>query len=94
MDLLLDENKDIKIENGDLIIRDSFIQEVGLIIESSKGEWKNEPLIGADLKRLLQTKTDNSKTQQQIRLALEQDNKKLKEILFKEDGSFEITKVE
>lgn len=94
MDLLLDENKDIRIEAGDLIIGDSFIQEVGLILGSAKGEWKNEVLIGANLKALLKTKVDNSKIQQQIRLALEQDNKKLKEILFNEDGSFEITKVE
>ncbi len=88
MDIILDKDGDIRIENSDLIIGDTFNQEVNLILNSSKGEWKNEPLVGANLKELLKTKQNNDKAAQYIRIALEQDKKRLKNISFEENQFF------
>ena len=39
-DILLDENNDIKLSNGDFNTGESEMQEVALILQSVQGEWK------------------------------------------------------
>ena len=39
-DILLDDNNDLKILNGDFDFGDSEMQEVGQILQSTQGEWK------------------------------------------------------
>lgn len=81
MDILLDENRDIQIKNGDLVIGDSFQQEVGLIVQSNQGEWKNEPLIGANLIELMNSEASESEYKSKIKQALKLDNKELKSFI-------------
>ncbi len=45
-DLLLDENGDLLIQNGDFVIGDSSYQDVKMIIQSAPGEWKQYPTVG------------------------------------------------
>ncbi len=81
MDILLNENRDIQIENGDLVIGDSFQQEVGLIVQSNQGEWKSEPLIGANLIELINSEASESEYKSKIKQALKLDNKELKSFI-------------
>jgi hypothetical protein len=54
-DILLDENNDRRIENGDFVTGDSEMQEVSLILQSSKGHWPNDLLIGPGLTRKMRS---------------------------------------
>ncbi len=82
MDLLLDDNKDISFENGDLVLGDSFQQETELILSSNQGEWKNEPLVGANMIELINSELNQLTLKNKIKSALAFDNKTLKSIDF------------
>ncbi len=45
-DFLNDENDDLLIVDGDLAFGDSEEQEVGLIIRTNPGDWRQSPLTG------------------------------------------------
>ena len=58
-DILLDENNDIKLSNGDFDTGESEMQEVALILQSVQGEWNETPVLGPifiDILRLRQIK--------------------------------------
>lgn len=48
-DLLLTEDYDLQIKNGDFLIGDSQEQSVELILISKQGEWKMNPATGCDI---------------------------------------------
>lgn len=48
-DILLDNNYDMQITNGDLLISESAHQDVELLLITSKGEWKQWPLTGVGI---------------------------------------------
>ena len=44
-DILLDTDGDLAIENGDLVIGTSDLQHQQLLLQTFKGEWKDNPTI-------------------------------------------------
>jgi len=76
-DIMLDEDFDLLIENGDFVIGESFEQEVTLIVQSTKGEWKNQPLIGAGIADYL-LDNDFNGLKSEIKTQLKYDGKTLK----------------
>ena len=52
-DILLDENDDLKILNGDFDIGESEMQEVGIILRLRQGELKSDPILGANLQHFM-----------------------------------------
>lgn len=44
-DILLDTNHDLRIENGDFVIGTSDFQHQELLLQTFKGEWKENPTI-------------------------------------------------
>ncbi|PIF44928.1 hypothetical protein CLU96_1927 [Chryseobacterium sp. 52] len=48
-DLLLTEDYDLQIKNGDFVIGDSQEQSVELLLLSKQGEFKNNPEAGCDI---------------------------------------------
>jgi hypothetical protein len=52
-DILLDENNDLLITNGDLTIGDADKQNQKLILTTHKGEWKEKPEVGAAVQEML-----------------------------------------
>lgn len=63
-DILLDENNEILITNGDLVISDASQQHVELLLLSNKGDFKQFPLTGIGLMRYLNAPLNNElKTQ-------------------------------
>ncbi|MBV7268366.1 hypothetical protein [Winogradskyella luteola] len=79
-DFLLDENDDIIIANGDLLIGESLTQEVSLILRVNQGEFKNDPLIGANLIQLVKTNVSNSELKKRVKLHLQRDGKDYNQI--------------
>lgn len=49
IDILLDDNNDLLIENGDLATGDSHYQNVKLIMQAAPGHWKQYPTLGANV---------------------------------------------
>lgn len=74
-DILLTANNDLQILNGDFVIGESEMQEIGLILQSSQGEFKNEPLIGANLTTMIRGVENKEKIQRHISVQLELDGK-------------------
>lgn len=54
-DILLDENFDLKIANGDFVVDESTYQHQACLLMASKGEYKANPTIGVDSKRFLES---------------------------------------
>lgn len=79
-DILLDENDDLRIENGDFVVGDSIDQEVGLLIRLSKGGLKEDPILGCDLIRLMHGNITDAEVKQIIKVQLARDGKSYDEL--------------
>ena len=77
-DLLLDTNGDLLIKNGDLVIDDSFYQEVGILLKSAPGEFKSYPLFGVDLAAFVNDETQSITLKSKVKEQLKYDGKTLK----------------
>jgi len=55
-DFLQDDNNDLIIENGDFKVGDAESQHIQDLLLSAKGEWKEHPLVGAELQRELKAR--------------------------------------
>ena len=77
-DILLDDNNDLKIINGDFDYGDSEIQEVGLILRSTQGEWKMTPTLGPNMYRFIKSKASKSEIEATVAIHLAIDNKDFK----------------
>lgn len=77
-DIILDVNNDLLFENGDLVLRDSESQEVRLILEAVKNDFKQYPVIGANLVDFLSGSISLTEITQAIELNLLIDDKNLK----------------
>lgn len=73
MDILLDENYNPIIENGDFMIGNDMQQRVELNLISNKGDWREFPTIGAGI-RSHSHGSDPKKILREIKVALRQDN--------------------
>ncbi|MBU2923061.1 hypothetical protein KO504_17055 [Winogradskyella psychrotolerans] len=74
-DIVLDDNDDITFVNGDFAVGESLTQEVSLILRASQGEWKSDPLIGANLIQLINSNVDDTKLKTRVKLHLQRDGK-------------------
>ncbi len=88
-DILLDENKDLKIENGDFAFGDSFEQDVEIIMSLTKGDLKSDAVLGVDLIKNINSNISETGLKQKIRLNLQRDNKKVGKISV-ENGTINI----
>lgn len=79
-DILLDENDDLLIVNGDFVIGESFDQEVGIILRMCPGELKEDPVLGPQLIRLINSNTSELEIKQLVKLHLARDGKDYEEI--------------
>jgi len=87
-DILLDKYYDLKIMNGDFAIGESEMQEVGLILQSVQGEWKESPVIGPNLFQLINSKNAQDEFIARVKLHLSLDNKDYNDIKNKIQTTF------
>lgn len=79
---------DLKISGGDFVIGDTYKQEMDLILRTKPGEWKNAPLVGADVEASLLD--ENFYTlKRRIQNQLKYDGKELRKFQVK-DGKISI----
>jgi hypothetical protein len=74
-DIMLTADSDLQIVNGDFVIKESELQEVGIILQMSKGELKSDPLIGANLTKFMRAEKNHAKITNHIAKQLELDGK-------------------
>lgn len=75
-DILLDENNDIEIRNGDFVIGESTKQEIETILISFRGEFKEFPTVGTEIERLVKARKGITTMKSVIRGQLETDGLK------------------
>jgi hypothetical protein len=74
-DIQLNADNDLKIINGDFLIDQSDMQEVGIILQMNQGELKSDPLMGANITNRIRGVYDQLKLQRHIETQLEMDAK-------------------
>jgi hypothetical protein len=89
-DIITDENGDIEFLNGDLKVNESDAQHVDHIITTDKGQFRQFPLLGVGIGRLLNGTPNQIEVQQQIRLNLESDGYNVRQITIDNTKGFDI----
>lgn len=74
-DILVSENNDLELIAGDFSMGESLLQEVGLILQSQQGNWKSDPLVGANMVELIKGKHNRTAVEKRIKIQLERDGK-------------------
>lgn len=74
-DILLDEDGDLLIVNGDFVIGDTLTQEVAILLQLNKGELKEDPVLGTDLLKKLHSNISKAELQQILKIQFARDNK-------------------
>jgi hypothetical protein len=79
-DILLDENDDLTIADGDFVIGESMLQEVGIILRLNSGDLKSDPILAPNLIQLVNSKENLQEFEDRVRIHLKRDNKNYNEI--------------
>ena len=72
-DILLDENSELRIENGDFVVGPSDKQSMQSILNSFPGWWKQFPTVGVGMMQYLNSKGKDQEIIRNIRIQLEAD---------------------
>lgn len=84
-DFLLDQNKDLKIENGDFVLGDSTEQNLELLFISTPGEWKASVEVGIAIERALNGNLDRF-VERTIRVQMDADGYKISKLQINQMG--------
>jgi hypothetical protein len=72
-DILFDEEGDLKIANGDFVIGDSNDQEIENLLVSAKGAFKEFPIVGGDIGKMLKSRSGQTAALKEIKYQLTND---------------------
>lgn len=72
-DLILNDNKDLTIKDGDFVIGDSKEQDAELILLSHQGDWKQSPLTGVNLRNDINSNLNVNSIARKIKIQLQND---------------------
>ena len=89
-DILLNSDIDIMFANGDFVIGDSTMQNQYLILSTHKGEWKENPFIGAGLEDMLHDEGGEAYWKRRIAEELKRDGMDVKEVKIINNGQINI----
>jgi len=79
-DYLLDDDGDLKIQNGDFAFGESDTDDALLIIGMNQGELKYDPLTGCNMVARLRSQQSATEIQKVVRLQMQRDGKNYNEI--------------
>lgn len=77
-DILLDDNNDLLIQDGDFVIGESEEQEIKCILQAVKNDYKQTPELGVNLVEFLNSSDSARALKQIIKLNLRLDGKENK----------------
>lgn len=75
VDILLDEDMEDKVVNGDFAIGDSTLDDCNIILKLNTGSLKSDPILGPNLIRMMNSNMSPTQIKQLIKLHLNRDNK-------------------
>ncbi len=75
-DILLDDDFDLKVENGDFVIGESTAQHQKCLLMAKKGDYKQNPIVGVDLFHEIDDEGPEDLLRE-VRLAFSQDGMKV-----------------
>jgi hypothetical protein len=95
-DFLFDDDEDLRIENGDLVIGDSDAQHIQDIIMSGPGWYKEFPAMGVNARIYLGSSGKEQELQRSIQLNLQSDGYRANMVRVKQNpnGTFEVSKID
>jgi hypothetical protein len=79
-DFLLDENNDLKVAGGDFATGETDMQEVGLILSTNQGEWKENAVLGANLVTKVRSNPEAVRLERNLRIQLRLDGKDYEQV--------------
>lgn len=85
VDILLDEQDDLLIENGDFVLGDTDQQNQKLIVIANKGEWKEFPEVGVGIQEML-SDDDPTDVLIETKRQLEYDGMQIDDVSLTQDG--------
>jgi hypothetical protein len=59
-DILLDDDFDLQIKNGDLVVGESTQQHTLLLLATAQGSWRKSPFVGANFTQNINTNNLNN----------------------------------
>ncbi|MCF6184356.1 MAG: hypothetical protein L3J56_06965 [Bacteroidales bacterium] len=77
-DILLDDNNDLIFQTGDFVIGESEKQDIKMILQAVKNDYKQTPEIGVNLIEYINNSQDGRALKQAIKLNLRIDGKENK----------------
>lgn len=90
LDIALDEDNELIIKDGDIVIGDSRYQHVKHLLESEKGFWKFSPQSGVGMMNLINDEFSPEEVLRLVRFEIERDGFKVEKLLFSNDGKIDI----
>lgn len=79
-DLMLDENMDLLIENGDFVIGESTLQHQMTLLLADKNDFKQHPDVGVGIESYLDDESP-ADMHREVRLQFSRDGMKVKSII-------------
>ncbi|REC47876.1 MULTISPECIES: hypothetical protein [Chryseobacterium] len=82
-DILLNENNEPVIVNGDFRTGESELQEVSIILQLRQGELKNDPVLGVNIQHYIKSKENRNAVERTIKIHLQRDGKNYDNVINK-----------
>lgn len=73
-DILLDEDNDLLIVNGDFVLGESEEQDIKMILQAVKNDYKQFPELGVNLVEHIESSGNSLKLKQDIKINLRMDD--------------------
>ncbi|MEO6901543.1 MAG: oxidase [Bacteroidia bacterium] len=82
-DIILDDDNDLEIQNGDFVISLSDQQHVVLILNTTVGEWKLSPLTGVGIQKYISSSGQQQTLKRSIEVQLQADGYEKPDVILK-----------
>jgi hypothetical protein len=81
---MVDDEYDMLIRNGDLVVDNSDVQHITHIFEADQGQYRRHPLLGIGVRRMLNGSIGGAE-RRHIQLQLESDGYRPNQIKYEDD---------
>jgi hypothetical protein len=83
-DIIIFDDLDLEIKDGDFVLEESTGQHINHILIANQGDYRQTPLLGADIQRLLSDEANPNEVKADIQAELEKDGLQIEEISLQE----------